>query len=52
MALGVRLDDVYLADGEGSEYVDLVRAGAVMIAADAAVAAQRAIGSGYRACFR
>ena len=49
---GVRLDDVYLADGDGSEYVDLVRAGVVMIASDAAVAAQKAIGDGYRACLR
>jgi glycerophosphoryl diester phosphodiesterase len=48
---GERLDDTYLADGNGSEYVDLVRAGAVMIASDAAAAAQRAIGAGYRACF-
>jgi len=49
---GVRLDDVFLADGNPSEYVDLVRSGAVMIASDAAVAAQRAIGTGYRACFQ
>jgi len=48
---GERLDDVYLADGNGSEYVDLVRAGAVMIASDAAVKAQAAIGTGWRACF-
>ena len=48
---GVRLDDVFLADGNPSEYVDLVRSGVVMIASDAAVAAQRAIGTGYRACF-
>jgi glycerophosphoryl diester phosphodiesterase len=49
---GVRLDDVYLADGNGSEYADLVRAGVVMIASDAAVAAQKAIGFGYRACLK
>jgi glycerophosphoryl diester phosphodiesterase len=49
---GVRLDDVYAADGNPSEYRDLVRAGAVMIASDAAVPAQRAIGTGYRACFQ
>ena len=49
---GVRLDDVFLADGNPSEYVDLVRSGVVMIASDAAVAAQRAIGTGYRACFQ
>jgi glycerophosphoryl diester phosphodiesterase len=49
---GARLDDVYLADGDGSEFADLVKAGAVMIATDAAVAAQRAIGDGYRACFQ
>jgi hypothetical protein len=48
----VRLDDAFLADGNPSEYVDLVRAGVVMVASDAAVAAQRAIGTGYRACFR
>jgi glycerophosphoryl diester phosphodiesterase len=46
------LDDVFLADGNPSEYLDLVRAGVVMIASDAAVAAQRAIGNGYRACFQ
>ena len=49
---GVRLDDVYLADGNPSEYGDLVRSGVVMIASDAAVAAQKAIGYGYQACFR
>jgi glycerophosphoryl diester phosphodiesterase len=49
---GVRLDDVYAADGNPSEYADLVRAGVVMIASDAAVATQRAIGTGYRACFQ
>ncbi len=49
---GERLDDVYLADDNGSEYVDLVRAGVVMIASDAAAAAQKAIGEGYRACLR
>jgi glycerophosphoryl diester phosphodiesterase len=47
---GVRLDDVYLADGDPSEYADLVRAGVVMIATDNALAAQRAIGMGYRGC--
>jgi len=49
---GARLDDVYLADGNPSEYVDLVRAGVVMIATDNALAAQRAIGTGYRGCFK
>jgi len=49
---GVRLDDAYAADGDPSEYRDLVRAGVVMIASDAAVAAQRAIGTAYRACFQ
>jgi glycerophosphoryl diester phosphodiesterase len=49
---GQRLDDVYAADGDPSEYRDLVRAGVVMIASDNAAAAQRAIGSGYRVCFR
>jgi glycerophosphoryl diester phosphodiesterase len=49
---GVRLDDVYAADGNPSEYRDLVRSGVVMIASDAAVAAQRAIGNGYRACLQ
>jgi glycerophosphoryl diester phosphodiesterase len=47
---GERLDDVYAKDGNPSEYLDLVRAGVVMIASDAAVTAQRAIGMGYRAC--
>jgi glycerophosphoryl diester phosphodiesterase len=51
-APGKRLDDEYLADGNPSEYLDLVRAGVVMIASDAAVAAQRAIGPGYRACWQ
>jgi glycerophosphoryl diester phosphodiesterase len=49
---GARLDDVYLADGDGAEYVDLVKAGVVMIASDAAAAAQRAIGQGWRRCAR
>jgi len=49
---GERLDDRFLADGNPSEYQDLVRSGVVMIASDAAVAAQRAIGTGYRACFQ
>jgi len=49
---GVRLDDVYLADGDGSEYLALVQAGVVMIASDAAVKAQAAIGTGWRACLK
>lgn len=49
---GERLDDVYLADGNPSEYGALVRAGVVMIASDTAVVAQRAIGDGYRQCFK
>jgi glycerophosphoryl diester phosphodiesterase len=49
---GVRLDDVYLADGNPSEYADLVKAGVVMLATDNALAAQRAIGMGYRGCFK
>jgi glycerophosphoryl diester phosphodiesterase len=47
---GERLDDKYLADGNPSEYLDLVKSGVVMIASDAAVTAQKAIGTGYRAC--
>jgi glycerophosphoryl diester phosphodiesterase len=47
---GDRLDDVFIADGDPSEYADLVRRGVVMIASDRAVEAQRAIGFGYRAC--
>lgn len=47
---GERLDDRYLADDNPSEYRDLVAAGVVMIASDAAVVAQRAIGMGYRRC--
>jgi hypothetical protein len=39
-----------MKDGDPSEYVELVRLGVVMIASDAAVAAQRGIGPGYRAC--
>jgi glycerophosphoryl diester phosphodiesterase len=49
---GERLDDKFAADGNPSEYLDLVRAGVVMIASDAAVVAQRTIGTGYRACFQ
>jgi glycerophosphoryl diester phosphodiesterase len=49
---GDRLDDVYAADGNPSEYGDLVRAGVVMIASDAAVTAQRVIGAGYRVCMK
>ena len=49
---GVRLDDVYASDGNPSEYRDLVGSGVVMIASDAAVVAQRTIGTGYRACFQ
>jgi glycerophosphoryl diester phosphodiesterase len=48
---GERLDDIYLADGNPSEYADLARAGVVMIASDTPVVAQRAIGDGYRRCF-
>jgi glycerophosphoryl diester phosphodiesterase len=48
---GERLDDRFLADGNPSEYVDLEKEGVVMIASDAAAAAERAIGAGYRACF-
>ena len=49
---GERLDDLFVKDGDPSEYADLVRAGVVMIASDRAVAAQRAIGFGYRACLQ
>ena len=49
---GRRLDDVYLEDGDPSEYVALARSGVVMIASDTPVLAQRAIGDGYRACLR
>jgi glycerophosphoryl diester phosphodiesterase len=48
---GQRLDDQYVADGNPSEYEELVRSGVVMIASDRAVVAQRAIGFGYRACW-
>lgn len=47
---GDRLDDRYVADGNPSEYADLVRGGVVMIASDRAAEAQRAVGFGYRAC--
>jgi len=47
---GDRLDDRFVADGDPSEYADLVKRGVVMIASDRAVEAQRAIGFGYRAC--
>lgn len=49
---GDRLDDVFVADGDPSEYADLARRGVVMIASDRAVEAQRAIGFGYRACLQ
>jgi glycerophosphoryl diester phosphodiesterase len=49
---GERLDDLYVKDGDPSEYADLVRGGVVMIASDRAVAAQRAIGFGYRTCLQ
>ncbi len=49
---GERLDDVYLADGDPSEYAELVRSGVVMIASDRAVTAQRSIGFEYRACLQ
>jgi glycerophosphoryl diester phosphodiesterase len=49
---GERLDDKYAADGNPSEYADLVKAGVVMIASDAAVTAQRTIGFGYRVCLQ
>jgi glycerophosphoryl diester phosphodiesterase len=49
---GERLDDVYMADGDPSEYRALVKAGVVMIASDTAVVAQHAIGDGYRQCFK
>jgi glycerophosphoryl diester phosphodiesterase len=49
---GARLDDVYMADGNPSEYADLVKAGVVMIASDNALAAQRVIGTGHQRCFR
>jgi glycerophosphoryl diester phosphodiesterase len=48
---GQRLDDLFVADGNPSEYGELVKAGVVMIASDRAVVAQRAIGFGYRACW-
>ena len=48
---GQRLDDSYVADGNPAEYAEAVRSGVVMIASDRAVAAQRAIGFGYRACW-
>jgi glycerophosphoryl diester phosphodiesterase len=50
-APGKRLDDIYLADGNPSEYADLARAGAVMIASDAPLIAQRALGHGYKVCW-
>jgi glycerophosphoryl diester phosphodiesterase len=49
---GVRLDDLYAADGNPSEYFDLVRAGVVMIASDRAVEAQRVIGPAYKGCLQ
>ena len=49
---GERLDDVFVRDGDRSGYADLARAGVVMIASDAAAVAQRALGTGYRACFQ
>jgi glycerophosphoryl diester phosphodiesterase len=48
---GERLDDVYLADGNPSEFADLVKSGIVMIASDQPVVAQTALGEGHLACF-
>ena len=48
---GERLDDIYVADGNPSEYAELVHSGVVMIASDRAATAQQTIGFGYRACF-
>lgn len=42
-APGRRLDDVFAADGDLSEYAGLVRGGADVIATDAAIAAQAAL---------
>lgn len=42
-APGRRLDDAFAADGDLSEYADLVRGGADLIATDAAIAAQGAL---------
>ena len=42
-APGRRLDDVFAADGDLSEYAGLVRGGAEVIATDAAIAAQGAL---------
>ncbi len=48
---GKRLDDIYMADGNPSEYADVARAGAVMIASDTPLIAQRVLGVGYKACW-
>lgn len=41
---GERLDDIWLADGDASEFVALERAGAVVVATDRAVEVARALG--------
>ena len=47
-APGQRLDDLYLADGNGSEYADLAARGVALIATDQPVAAWRALKSADR----
>ena len=52
---GERLDDTYLADGDGSEYADLVTEGLVLLATDvplAVAAAMDADERGYATCWR
>lgn len=45
-----RLDDQYAADGDPSEYTELRKAGATVIASDAPVTALKALGSGHAVC--
>jgi glycerophosphoryl diester phosphodiesterase len=49
---GERLDDVYLGDGNPSEYAELIKSGIVMIASDQPAIAQKTLGEGHLACFQ
>ncbi|PZO34459.1 MAG: glycerophosphodiester phosphodiesterase, partial [Alphaproteobacteria bacterium] len=49
---GRRLDDVYAADGDVSEYRDLVRDGVAVIATDAPLAVMSVLGAEVRAAAR
>lgn len=47
-----RLDDMFLMDGNPSEYADLVRKGVTVIASDTAEVAQSVMGQAFETCMR